>query len=438
MNRDAAEAPGLAWAGDFPDEWEPRRLGTLFRQRDVRNCPDLPIMNVSIRSGVSIREFSDDRVEQQSSDRSSYKVARKGDIAFNKMRMWQGAVGVSPLDGLVSPDYVVAIPGQEVLSEFFGRLFRTPVFSGEVLRHSHGIVDDRNRLYWDGFKSIKVPVPTLPTQRAIAAFLDRETDRLDTLVAKKERLLELLDEKRSALISHAVTKGLDPEVPMKESGVEWIGEVPEGWEVVRLKESSSVMMSNVDKKSHDGETEIRLCNYTDVYYRERITDDLDLMRASASLAQIRRLTLRQGDVLITKDSESPDDIAVPAVAADDLPGVVCGYHLALVRPSADRLSGFYLFRALQAAGAQAEFGLRANGVTRYGIPVSGFSTFPIPIPPLPTQKAIADYLDRETTKIDALKAKVTEAIERLKEYRTSLISAAVTGQIEVPETEDAA
>ena len=272
--------------------------------------------------------------------------------------------------------------------------------------------------------------PPLEEQKQIAAFLDKETTNIDTLIDKQEQLITLLQEKRQAIIAHAVTRGLDLNVKMKDSGIEWLGAVPVEWEIKKLKFVATVQPSNVDKKSKENEKEILLCNYTDVYYNEEITEDLSLMKATASDVQIRKFTLKSGDTIITKDSEDPNDIAVPAYVPQDLEGVVCGYHLALLRPEKGTC-GEYLKRVLDSQYARSVFATRANGITRYGLGTYAISNFILPLPPLEEQKQIAAYLDKETAKIDTLIEKCETAIELLKERRTALISAAVTGKIDV-------
>ena len=272
--------------------------------------------------------------------------------------------------------------------------------------------------------------PPLEEQKRIAAFLDKETSKIDTLIDRQEQLITLLQEKRQAVISHAVTRGLDPNVRMKDSGIEWLGEVPEHWEAKKLKFVASVQPSNVDKKSKENEKEVLLCNYTDVYYNEEITADLSLMKATASDIQIRKFTLKSGDTIITKDSEDPNDIAVPAYVPQDLEGVVCGYHLALLRPGKGTC-GWYLKRVMDTQYARSVFATRANGITRYGLGTYAISNFIIPLPPLEEQNQIAAFLDKETTKINTLIEKCETAIELLKERRPALISAAVTGKIDV-------
>jgi type I restriction enzyme S subunit len=211
----------------------------------------------------------------------------------------------------------------------------------------------------------------------------------------------------------------------KDSRLEWLGEIPMAWEVKRLKEVATLQMSNVDKKSVEGEQSVELCNYTDVYYQDHISSDIAFMKATAPREQIRRFALRAGDVLITKDSESWTDIAVPAVVDEDLPNVLCGYHLAHIRPR-PAVYGPYLARAISAVGLRDQFRVSANGVTRFAIGTEAIATSAFPIPSMPEQRAIATFLDRETARIDALAAKYERLITLMQERRTALITRAVT------------
>lgn len=196
---------GVPWLGQIPAHWPTRRIAWLFRERDERDEPELPLLEVSIKEGVVEREFSADRIESTAADFNSYKVARAGDVVFNKMRMWQGAVGVAPVDGLVSPDYVVASPNGALAASYARFLFRLGAFSLECCRRSHGIVWDRLRLYWEGFREIEVPLPPLHEQVEIVADIATRTSRLDRLRVVTERSLDLLRERRAALIAAAVT-----------------------------------------------------------------------------------------------------------------------------------------------------------------------------------------------------------------------------------------
>lgn len=201
---------GIPWLGEIPAHWEVRRAAWLFHERDERGETELPLLEVSINAGVVLREFSDDRIESTAADFNTYKIARRGDVAFNKMRMWQGAVGVAPQDGLVSPDYVVAAPTEALSPQYAGLLFRTDMFSAECARRSHGIVWDRLRLYWEGFREIELPLPSADDQREIVAYIAKETAKLDELRAATEHTITLLKERRASLIAAAVTGKFRP------------------------------------------------------------------------------------------------------------------------------------------------------------------------------------------------------------------------------------
>jgi type I restriction enzyme, S subunit len=227
----------------------------------------------------------------------------------------------------------------------------------------------------------------------------------------------------------------------RSSTVKWFPRVPKHWKVVRLQHLAALAPSSVDKKTVEGEQLVNLCNYTDVYYNERITTNIEFMLATARREQIDKHTLRAGDVLVTKDSESWDDIAVPAFVPQDLPGVVCGYHLVQIRPQSSRLDGRFLFRCLQASGVREQAWVQATGITRYGLKRQDLKYLMLPLPPISEQRAITAFLDRESLLLDLLMAgtwsdktevgKLGELIDFFREYRTALISSAVTGQIDV-------
>lgn len=218
---------------------------------------------------------------------------------------------------------------------------------------------------------------------------------------------------------------------MKDSGIEWLGEIPAEWEIRQLKRVAWFRSSNVDKITRDDENSVQLCNYTDVYYAEHITDSICFMNASATQNQISQFQLKSGDVIITKDSEASNDIAVPAFVPKTLPNVICGYHLALIRSYTDIVFGEYLFRAFQTNSIALQFEIEANGITRYGLSLSSIGNALFPIPPLEEQRLIIEYINEQSQKIDTLIYKTQQTIENLKEYRISLISAAVTGKIDV-------
>ena len=213
---------------------------------------------------------------------------------------------------------------------------------------------------------------------------------------------------------------------LKNSGVDWIGEIPKSWDVIRLKYVSENNPSNVDKKSEADEKSIQLCNYVDVYKNDYISKRISFMEATASEIQIEKFGLRKGFVIATKDSETPVDIANPAYVVEDMENVVCGYHLTLMKPHESKLDGKFLFNLFKSPRMNSFFEINARGVTRFGLPTSAFNDVYIPLPSLKEQTTIANYLDHKTSQLDTLITKKEKLIELLQEERTAIINHAVT------------
>ncbi len=442
---------GVEWLGRIPAHWEVKRLKHLLAEplKYGANEPAEHTEN-NLPRYIRITDIREDGTLRDDSFRSLPENIAKpyllvaGDILFARSGATVGKTfRYHPSWGKAAyAGYLIRarLDNIQALSNFVEYFTQSQGYTDWL--QSTFIQATIQNVSAERYASLRISVPSLPEQCAIAAFLDRETARIDALVAKKERLIELLQEKRAALISHTVTRslpadaaaqaGLDTDVPMQDSGIEWLGEIPAHWEVKRLKFFATVQLSNVDKKSKEREDNIRLCNYVDVYYNELIDKRVDFMPATATSEQVRRFSLRAGDVLITKDSETWADIAVPSVVSEDLIGVLCGYHLAHIKPDAHSYGGF-IGRLFSAIGPRDQYHIAANGITRFGLTGDSIRVGVFALPPLPEQRAIAAFLDRETAKIDALVEKVREAIDRLKELRQALISAAVTGKIDVRE-----
>jgi type I restriction enzyme S subunit len=280
-------------------------------------------------------------------------------------------------------------------------------------------------------KDYLVFYPPLKEQELIINFLDFKTFQIDKLIDEKEKLLELLEEKRISLITNAVTKGLNPDVKMKPSGIDWLGDIPEHWTIKRLKYLSKIKFSGVNKKTEEGEIDVLLCNYVDVYNNEFIDSNIEFMKATATEKEIEKFSIENGDILVTKDSESPDDIAIPAIVVEDFDGILCGYHLAQLKPNKNILVPEYLFRLFQAKNFNSHFTTSANGVTRFGVGTDVFGDAVVPVFHKEEQLQIVGYIKENLNKINLLRDDITCAVEKLKEYRSALITSAVTGKIDV-------
>ena len=215
-------------------------------------------------------------------------------------------------------------------------------------------------------------------------------------------------------------------VSFQDSKVEWLGEIPKHWSITKLKNQCQIIPSNVDKKSHDDETEVRLCNYVDVYYNKFIDDSIEYMVATANEHELKKFQLLEGDVLITKDSEDPHDIAVPALVVKTQPKLLCGYHLSVIRSDNRNCNGSYLFWVLRDSSIISQLHREATGITRWAIANRHVKNSIIPLPSETDQKAIASYLDKTCAAIDkAIEAKQKQ-LDILDALRKSIITKAVT------------
>lgn len=229
---------GVDWIGDIPEHWDTYPHRSLFAEVIERGYPDEEMLSVTISQGV-IRQAqllaNSSKKDSSNTDKSKYKLVSEGDIAYNKMRAWQGAIGVSAFRGIISPAYIIVhLRDDRNNPRYFHYLFRTPLFTTEAERWSYGITSDQWSLRYGEFKQIYSPLPRPDEQEAIVQFLDVAEKRIRRYVRAKQKLIKLLNEQKQAIIQQAITRGLHPNAPMKDSGVEWLGEIPSHWEVRRL------------------------------------------------------------------------------------------------------------------------------------------------------------------------------------------------------------
>ena len=421
----------LKWIGKMPSHWKLSKFKHNFKFSKSTNTSKNPTILSLTLQGIKIRDITTNE-GQIARSYDNYTKVYKNDIVLNPMDLISGFVDCSSVEGVISPAYYTLKPNQDIDPQYYKYYLQKHYYERIFFPFAEGVsVDHRWTLKKEDFLNFGLIKPPLKEQKQIANYLDKKNAKIDATIAKNEELIQLLEEKRVALINQVVTKGLNPDVPMKDSGVEWIGEIPKHWNVEKIKNISQVKPSNVDKKSKDNEPPVLLCNYTDVYNNEFITMDLDFMKATATHDQINKLSLNIGDIIITKDSESADDIAVPAIVTEELENVVCGYHLAVIKPNNNIVYPKFLFRSFESDRINKQFELGANGVTRFGLGAYPINNAYICQPPLNEQKEIANYLDIETAKIFKATDKILKHIELLEEYKTSLIHHVVTGKIDV-------
>ena len=428
---------GVKWIGEIPKDWNAVPLTKYlesiidYRGRTPEKTENgrFLVTAKNIRNGQIDYEISQEFTSEDEYQRLMTRgVPQIGDVLFTTEAPLGEVANVDDISIALAQRVIKFRPKPDFLNPYFLKYWiLSYFFQSDLQRYATG--STARGIKASKLCLLKLNLPPLKEQEQIANFLDRKTEQINELIRIKERRIELLQEQRTALINQVVTKGLDPNVEMKPSGVEWIGVIPAHWEVKRLKHVAKILPSNVDKHIYPDEIQVRLCNYTDVYYNDYIIVDTVLAKGSCKESEFAKFALKKGDVIITKDSETPDDIGVPTYVKDNLENVVCGYHLTMIRPLACR--GEYIFRFIQSDRTRRYFELESNGITRYGLGKPSIENLLLPIPPDSEQQQIANFLDRKTRQIDELIAAEQRKIELLKEYRQSLISEAVTGKIDV-------
>ena len=429
---------GVQWLGEIPAHWEVKRLKHVATWNDEvlpeRMDSTLEMTYVDISSVDSVQGIVEkERLTFETAPSRARRIVRDGDIIVSTVRTYLRAIAsiVQPeSDMIVSTGFAVIRP-RTIGSAFAAYGIRAPYFVDSVVANSVGV--SYPAINSHELVSLPVICPTDEEQEAIVAFLDREIDKIDALVDKKERLLELLHEKRTALITRAVTKGLDPDVPMIDSGVEWLGEIPEHWEVRRVAELAlSLQTGPFGSQLHAADyitggtpviNPVNLVSGTLVPALDRTVDKV-------TSARLGHHKLLRGDILFARRG----DVGRCGLAGKEQEGWLCGTGCLRMRPCPRSTQSAYLLHLLSTHGVGEWLENESVGSTMKNLNTSIIGMIPVAVPGLAEQRRISKFLHRETTKIDALVAKVREAIDCLKELRTAVIAAAVTGKIDVRET----
>lgn len=405
---------GVEWLGDVPDEWDIYPFWHLFNRKEITNKTQEQLLSVYLDRGVILHSEGGGMVHKPADNLEKYQLVEVNDFVMNNQQAWRGSVGVSPYKGIVSPAYLIFSFNKKICApKFFKYFLRDKGVVDQFMIASMSVGTIQRQVKWHLLKTIQLSIPSLIEQNTIANFLDTETARIDNLIAKQEKLIELLEEQRKSIISHAVTKGLNPNVPMKESGVEWLGEVPESWVEKKIKFISKLINEKTSEKSNVIALE-NIESWTGKYIETESSFESDAVKFKKNDVLFGKLRPYLAKVyLVENQGEAVGDIYV-------------------LRPNKQIHPQFLKFFMLSEKFIDY-VNSSTNGTKMPRANWDFIGCISIFLPHIKVQHEIVEYLESAVLKIELIINKQISLIEKLKEYRASLISHAVTGKIDVRE-----
>ena len=422
----------VPWLGDIPEHWDVRRAGWLFRKMD-RPVRDSDEVVTCFRDGtVTLRKNRRTEGFTESLQEIGYQGIRRGDLVIHQMDAFAGAVGVSDSDGKGTPVYSVCYPTHEADPFYYAHIVREMARNQWILALAKGIRERSTDFRYSEFARQEFPLPPLPEQRAIVRYLDYVDRRIRRYVAAKRKLIGLLEEEKQAIVNRAVTRGLDPNVRLKPSGVEWLGDVPEHWGVWPLGYLATRFGSGITPRGGAAvyqESGVPLLRSQNIHF-----DGLrmqNVARIPPSLhEELSGSHVKPGDVLLNITGASIGRVC--SVPNDFKEGNV-NQHVCIIRPKRSHLCPELLAAYLSTPVIQCEIQFEQSGASREGLTLQSIRNFRVLVPPLTEQQAIVEYIDKATAAIKAAIARARQQIELVEEYRTRLIADVVTGKLDVRE-----
>ena len=406
-------------------DWEVVRLWNVAKIRSERkNDRDLPLLSVFLNRGVIPYGDGGGQVHKPGLDLSVYQVVHDGDFVLNNQQAWRGSVGVSKYDGIISPAYIVLALGKNLDSRFSDYLFQSRYLVAQYVTSSKGVGDIQRDINLPWLKNVRVPIPSVEEQRVIAKYLAWATIRLDRATRAKRRVIELLNEQKQAIIQRTVTRGLDPNVRLKPSGIEWLGEIPEHWSVLPIKRAlGSVDYGISDASSDDGRIP--------VLGMGNIRDGIVTAPPPGGVNSVDpALFLRPGDLLFNRTNSAGLVGKVGLFQGNHVPTTFASY-LVRLRTNRDSDPGYLNFVLNSAGILRVARQMAIPSLHQSNLNPNRYGRIQIALPPLQEQMSISSSLRCELSGVDSSVLNVTREIDLLREYRTRLIADVVTGRLDV-------
>ena len=423
---------GLPWLGEVPVHWQVLRIKAVLQETDRRSQEgtETLLSLTRIRGLIPHRDMTEKM--HAAKTLVGYKRYRAGQLVMNRMQAWSGMFGAGRADGLVSPDYAVFdVLGRHSVQFVLERI-KSPDLVGQFALESKGIGSGFNRLYTDRFGQIAISLPPPSEQAAIARFLSWATNRLDRAIGAKRRIIALLQEQKQAIIHRAVTRGLDPSVPLKDSGIPWLGGIPEHWEVRKLKKISPRVGVGLVINPSSYYVDHQVSGAVPMLLGNNIAPmgfKLDRLRyiSHAANEELPASRLFAGDIVVVR-------VGAPGVAAVVPPHLDgCNCASVMIIRGHSSYSGDWLALSFNSSVASRQIDIVKYGAAQKQFNIGHAVDFLFPVPPLKEQQLIVDYVATETLPISKAISRVESEITLLREYRTRLIADVVTGKLDVRE-----
>ncbi|MDM1311296.1 restriction endonuclease subunit S [Acinetobacter indicus] len=423
---------GVEWLGDVPEHWQVKPNKYVFKiQKRIAGTLGFNVLSIT-QKGLKIKDI-ESNAGQMAQDYSKYQIVNVGDFAMNHMDLLTGWVDIAKVTGVTSPDYrVFEVRNKKVNKEYFLHLFQLGYRNKILFAFGQGAAQmGRWRLQSETFNSLKMPFPSIEEQEKIVSFLDTETARIDTLIAKQEKLIELLEEQHKSIISHAVTKGLNPNAPMKDSGVEWLGQVPEHWMTPSSKHLLEIPITDGPHETPNFVDDGIPFISAEAISKGKIDFDKKRGYITPELNAIysKKYSPKVEDIYMVKSGATTGKVAM----VETTETFNIWSPLAVFRCNKNKVLPKFLLAVFNSSHFYDALVLNWSYGTQQNIGMGVLSNIEIPCPPLKEQAEIIQHLDVLNTKFDKLIGTQSQLIEKLKEYRSSIISHAVTGKIDVRE-----
>lgn len=419
----------IMWIGEIPEGWDTNNIGNLYSIRNEK-VSDKDYEPLSVTKFGIVPQLD---TAAKTNDGDNRKLVKTGDFVINSRSDRRGSCGISPMDGSVSLINTVLSPRGQMNPAFYNWLFHTESFADEFYKWGHGIVDDLWTTRWQEMKCISIIAPPLSEQQKIADYLDRKCSEIDKMIALEEKVIEELKAYKQSVITEAVTKGLNPDVPMKDSGIEWIGEIPEVWSVLPFKACYRMFKGLNITKDNLTSTGHPVISYGQIHSKQNIGTGINcnLLKFISEdyLPKNPNCLSKEFDLFLADTSEDREGVGNAVFIDTDKP-IFAGYHTIIARPLTVTKSKYFAYQ-LQTDAWRFQLRKEVSGIKVFSISQKLLNKTFIIIPTSKEQKAIADYLDHKCSEIDSLINIKLSKIDSLKDYKKSIIYEYVTGKREV-------